>query len=333
MSASTDAISRRPGGDPRIAVLVALPLVAAVTAAALARAGLPSGVVRLSASDAERAGSAIAVTRRAVGGAILVEVGPAQAGTSLLAVSGDGRLAALADRVGELSGTLTLAMDDGAQLRIPFPGLLGTRFAPDGSWLAVIDGRGALWKMDVASGDHDLVLDGPFLGPVSIADDGSLLLLSVPSVEAPHWSRLVRVAIDTGSVTQVSNAELVYAAFALDGGELAIVVHEGGSTSVHRLTSEGEQAVADLGAGAVNVAVAHGGRIAFERNGAGIFVIDAPGSTPRSLGVGSQPCFGPDGDTLLVRRDSQRIAIAVDGSILAAAGALSAFAGSEGCLP
>jgi hypothetical protein len=78
--------------------------------------------------------------------------------------------------------------------------------------------------------------------------------------------------------------------------------------------------------------VSSAGRIAFERGDEGILVIDAAGSAPRSLGVGSRPCFDPGGTALLVERDGQRVALAMDGSVLEAAGELAAFAGSAGCL-
>lgn len=333
MSASQGAISRRPVSDPRVAVLAALPLVLALLATGVASADPPSGVVRLSAADAARSGTSIRLARQTVRGATLVEVEPSQEGMSLLAVSADGRAAALADRVGELSGALTLAMDDGSQLRIAFPGLLAATFAPDGSWLAVVDGRGALWRLDAATGHRDRVLDGPFVGSPGISDDGSLLLLAVPSVEAPYRSQLVRAVLETGVARPVSDEELVYGAFPLEGGEMAIVAHVATGTVVRRLTSAGERPLLDLGSGAVNVAVSRAGLVAFERAGQGIFLVASPGSPPRGVGIGSRPCFDPAGSALLVRREGQRVALALDGAVLAAVHELAGFAGSEGCLP
>jgi hypothetical protein len=330
MSAVPEAVPHRAVGDVRIAVLVALPLLSAIAAGTLA-AGPPPGVTRLSAAEAERAGRALTLLRQAIGGATLVELQPAAAGSSLLAVSGDGRTAAVADRLGENSGTLTLAMEDGAQLQVSFPGLLAAAFAPNGSWLAVIDGRGALWKLDPASGGHEQILDGPFVGTPVIADDGSLLLLAVPSVEAPYRSRLVRLTIERGVAEPIADEELVYAAFPLDGGDLAIVAHQDAATVVRRLGAGDDRRLVALGAGAVNVVVARDGRIAFERAGEGIFLLDAPGSVARSIGPGSWPCFAPDGTSLLVERDGQRLALSLDGSVLATAGGLTGFAGSAGC--
>jgi len=324
-------MSASPGAVPlRVAVLVALPLVSALVAAALA-AGSPSGVTRLDAREAERAGRAISLVRHPIGAATLVELQPAEAGAALLAVSGDGRAAAVADRLGEPSGTLTLAMDDGEQLQVPFPGLLAATFASDGSLLVVIDGHGALWKMDVASGSREQLLDGPFVGTPVIADDGSLLLLAVPSVEAPYRSTLVRAAIDTWVTAPISEAELVYGVVPLEGGDLAVVAHEATGTEVRLLTHGAERQLVGLGPGAVNVTVARDGRIAFERAGEGIFVLEPPGGVPRAIGPGSRPCFAPDGGSLLVDREGFRVAISLDGSVLATADGLSGFAGSAGC--
>lgn len=334
MSASHGAIARRyPAGNSRIAIYLAVPLVLALLTIGVASAELPSGVTRVSAADAERTGSAIHLIKQPVGGSTLVQVEASTNGMSLLAVSADGSKVALADQLGEASGSLTLAEIEGAQLRIAMPGLLAASFATDGTWLAVIDGRGALWRVEAASGRTALLAEGPFIGSPVIEGDGSLLVLAVPSVQAPYQSRLVRLAPASGRVTQLSEEELVYAAFPLDNGDLAIVAHETDGTVVHRLAGAGEQLLADLGLGAVNVAVAGNGRIAFERNGEGIFVVEPPSSTARRIGAGSRPCFGPDGSSLLVRRGDQSLALDVDGSVLAVSGEPAGFAASAGCLP
>ena len=332
MSPSTGATARRrPPGEPRLAALAALPIVLAVLAVGVASADAPSGAVRLSAADAQESGAAIRLTRQPLGGSILVRIQPpSTAAPSLLAVSPDGALAALADRVEEPSGSLTVAGVDGGQLRLPLPGVLGAAFAPDASWIAVVDGRGALWRVDLDSGRAELMADGAFLGSPQLAADGSLLLLSVPSVEAPYRSRLVRFDPGTGSSAELSDEELVYGAFPLDGGELAVVSHRPEGTIVQRLKAGGMRAMARLGPGAVNVAVARSGRIAFERD-EGILLVDAPGASARPVGEGSRPCFAPDGSSLLIRRGNQTIAIGLDGSALAVIDGLAGFAGAAGC--
>ena len=334
MSTYRGASARRhPAGNPRIAAYFVIPLILGLLAAGVASSEPPPGVARVSAAEAERTGSAIRLIRQPVGASTLVQVEAPDTSISLLAVSADGSRVALADQLGEASGSLTLAETDGEQLRIPMPGLLAASFATDGSWLAVIDGRGSLWRVDATSGRTAFLAEGPFIGSPVIDGDGSLLLLAVPSVHAPYQSRLVRVAPATSSVALLSEQELVYAVFPLDDGNLAVVSHDPAGTAVHRLTGDGESLLVDLGVGAVNVAVAPNGRIAFERSGDGVLVIDAPGSAPRSFGIGSRPCFAPDGSSLLVRRNDRTLALDVDGAVLAVADKPAAFAASAGCLP
>lgn len=333
MSPSTGASARRhPRGDRRLATLAALPIVFAVLAAGVASADVPAGALRLSAADAQRSGSTIRLNRQTVAHSTLVRIQPPRgASPNLLAVSSDGTLAALADRVGELAGLLTVASSDGSQLQLQLPGLLGAAFAGDASWIAVVDGRGALWRVDLGSGHAELMADGAFLGSPQVAGDGSLLLLSVPSVEAPYRSRLVRYDPASGSLAELSDEELVYGAFPLDGGDLAVVAHRPEGSVVQRLTAAGPRTMAKLSPGAINVAVADNGRIAFERDGEGILLVDAPGSAARPLGPGSRPCFAPDGSSLLVRRGDQSVALSLDGSVLAVIDDLVAFAGDPEC--
>jgi hypothetical protein len=299
----------------------------------LASAELPARTVRLSAEDAVRGGSRIGLTLRAAAGAALLEVQPSDEAAHLLAVSPTGGQATLADRVGDLSGTLILAEPDGAQVRVSLPGILGAGYARDGAWLAVLDGRGALWHVDSANGDAVQLAEGPFLGTPIVADDGSLMLLAVPSVEAPYRSRLIRLIPSSGAVTTLASDDLVYAGYPLDDGTLAVVAHQRGGTIVRRIGPRVAQVLADLGPGAVNAAVAGDGRhIAFEQQGRGIFMVDRPGGSPRRVGTGSRPCFAPDSSLLLVQRDDESAALSVDGSVLAVTARMTGIIGSQGCL-
>lgn len=327
------AAPRHPSADLRhLGPVVALSLILLLLLGGVASADRPSSALRLSAADAARSGSLIRLLPHAVGGSILVEVQPAAA-ASLMAVSADGSQAAVADQVGQLSGSLTVAHGDGSQVRLQLPGLLGAGFASDGTWLAVIDGRGALWQVDAETGDAAQVADGPFLGSPIAAADGSLMLLSVSSVEAPFRSRLVRLIPSTGALMPVSADELVYAGFPLADGGVALVAHEPGRTVVRRVTNGATQLLADLGSGAINVTVAPDGRaIAYELSGR-VIVLDRPGASPRSLGAGSKPCFAADGSSLLVRRGAGTAALALDGSLMVATERPAALAGSAGCLP
>jgi hypothetical protein len=335
MSASRGAFARpHPAGVPRILALAAISVLIGLVAVGVASAELPASVSRLSAADAERAGATIRVARRAVSDSTLVEVDPQAKGLALLAISADGTLAALGDQIGESSGSLILARADGSQLRIRLPGLIGAGFAAHAEWLAVVDGRGALWRVESDTGRSELLAAGPFIGSPTVADDGSLLVLAVSSVEAPYRSTLVRLTPATGVAAAVSDEELVYGAFPLEDGAIAIVAHERGGTVIRRLADSEDRLLVDLGQGAVNAAVAPDGiRVAFEQDGAGIFLVDSSGSAAHRVGAGSRPCFGADGLSLLIRRGDQSVVLAADGSLLTVASELSAFAGSAGCLP
>jgi len=342
MSTSPGARARRhPSGNARhLASLAAVPLILAMLAVGVASADLPPAALRLSAADAVRAGSVIRLVQHKVGGLTLLEVqpaalGPAEEGqaASLLAISADGSQVALADQVAELSGSLTIARADGSQLRVTLPGLLAAGFAQDGAWLAVVDGRGALWQIDAATGRSTQLAPGPFLGSPIASADGSLMLLSVPSIEAPYRSRLVRVDPATGHAMPLSGDELVYAGFLLADGSVATVAHEPGGTVVRRVVEARSQLLADLGPGPINVAVAPDGReIAYELAGRGTFVLDRPGASPRSLGIGSQPCFGSDSSSLLVRRGSGTATLSLDGSVLAVTDRPAGLPGVAGCV-
>jgi hypothetical protein len=331
---------RAPGGARHVGSLAAAPLILVLIIAGVASADPPSPVVRLTAAEAARAGSAIDLVRHTVAGAVVLEVRPAPgnpapaSATNLLAVSSDGSAAALADRVGDASGLLILARADGSQLRIGLPGLLAASFAPDGGRLVVVDGRGALWEVDADSGDTLALGDGPFLGAPIVAADGSLLLLAVPSVEAPYRSQLVRFSPSSGVTTPLSSDELVYGAFVLTDGRIAVVGHRPGGTAVRRIDATGgdSELFADLGAGAVNVSVSADGRaIAFEVAGSGIFFIEGPGAKPRRLGGGSAPCLAHDGSSLLVRRGERIVVLAPDGSTLETLEGAARFPGNAGC--
>lgn len=335
MSAHSGVAARRhPSGVRRLAPVAAIPLLLGLMAVGVASADRPtSAALRVSAADAAHSGSLIGMVPQAVGRSSLVEVQAPGAGV-LLAISADAGQAAVADQVGQLSGQLTLAHADGSQLRIPLPGLISAGFSADGSWLAVVDGRGALWRVDAATGDALPLGDGPFLGSPIVGADGSLVLLAVSSVEAPIQSRVVRVAPSTGAVIAVSSDDLDYAGYPLADGGVAVVSHEPGGIAVHRGAADGSWLIADLEPGATNVVVAPDGRrIAYELAGRGIVLLDRPGASAQFLGSGSHPCFAADGSSVLVRRGTGTAALAPDGSVLATTQRRAGLAGAAGCLP
>ncbi len=334
MSALLGADLRRPSlaDGRRLGLVTLVPVALALLAIGIVSADRPSEVLRLTSADAARSGALIGLLPHRVGSSSLLEV-QAPGAAVLLAVSADGAQAALADQLGQPSGTLTVAHGDGSQIRISLPGLASAGFSADASWLAVVDGRGALWRIDPATGAGVQIGAGPYLGSPVPAADGSLLLLSVSSVEAPYRSRVVRLS-PAGAVTPVTSDDLDYAAYPLVDGDVAVVSHASGRTLVRRVTADAALLLADLEPGAFNVVVAADGRhIAYELGGRGIELLDRPGANVRDLGPGSHPCFAADGTSLLVRRGLGTAALALDGSVLAVTQRQAGLAGAVGCLP
>jgi hypothetical protein len=305
----------------------------AASAAGLASAEPPRGVTALDASEAARSGLAIALVRHPDLDPRLVEMRVDRTGPRgrLLAVAPDAATMAVADRIDLVSATLSLAHADGSQLRIAMPGLLAAAFAADASWLAVIDGSGSLWRVGAGTGAATRLAGGPFLGPVTVEPGGSLLLASVASVEAPFISRLVRFDPADGSVSMLSDDQLVYGSTLLADGSIAVVAHEPGGTIVRQLTTLGDRRVADLGPGAINVAVSSDGtQIAWERHADGVYLFEPRDGGARRIGPGARPRFAPDGRSLLVEDGEGTLLLGLDGSRLARLPGSAEFASCVG---
>ena len=327
------ALARRGRGGFRrrtAILLVLMPLLASV-AVGIASAGNPPAATSISADDLARAGSQIGLIHHSVGGASVVElILPPRTTSRQLAIAPNGSAAALADQYGPVAALLTVARTDGSQTRVNLPGLIGAGFATDGAWLAAIDGRGALWRVAAQSGAATLLADGPFIGSPIIRSDGSLLLLSVPSVSAPISSTLVRLDPESGSLQALSDDRLVYSVFPLADGSLAVAAHEVGRTVVRHVAGNRSDLVVDLGPGAVDVAVASDGQqIAFAR-GRDVIYLPMPGGPAGRLGGGSSPRFAPDGSALMILDGGTTRVLALDGSELAA---YDAQAGFVACAP
>ncbi len=338
MSTSRRAAARHlPGAARRLLVLLSLAPFATSLVIGVASAGPPPAVVHLDPAGARGSGVSVSLRRDERRGVALVEIGlPASApGARVLAVAPDGSSAALAMAATSPGGELAIATTDGDQLRVRLPGVTAAGFAPAGDRLAVIDGNGSLWLVDVDSGASRRVGDGPFVGSPTFESDGSLLLLAASSVEAPYRSQPVVVAVGNGSSTPISEDELVYAVFPLTDGARAIVVHEPGGTVVKRLRGTDASILAELGPDATGVTVTgDGSRIAFQRGDAGIFLVDRPGMPPRRISDGSAPTLSPDGELLLVRHGAGTELLAVDGTLVATYDGAAAFIGcTEECQP
>jgi hypothetical protein len=234
----------------------------------------------------------------------------------LLSVAPDSSVAAIASHVGAETTTLIVARADGSQLQVELPGLISASFAPDASWLAAIDGRGALWHVAAADGAARHIAAGPFIGEPVVEPDGSVLALSVPSVEAPFRSDLVRVAAD-GSVASLTSASLVYGAEPLTDGSLAVFAHRPSGTVVLRLADGRATTLADLGADAVNAAISRSAAaVAWERAGE-VYLQRLPDGRAQRVASGTHPRFSADARTLLVDLPGGTQLLELDGTLIA----------------
>jgi len=219
---------------------------------------------------------------------------------SLLDLAPGGGLVALAERIGPDHTDLVIARSGGAQMRVGMPGILAGAFSPDGSELALVDGIGRMQIISTADGSARVVADRAFLGPLTFEADGGVLLLAVPSVEAPYEARLGRLDTRTGQFEELDDADLAYSGTRLADGSLAVVVHTPAGSIVRRRAGGATELLAALDPGAIHVAVApDASQIAWERVDEGIFVRSSDG-TVRHLGSGARPRFSPDGRSLLV---------------------------------
>jgi hypothetical protein len=312
--------STRTAAQPRLralALIGCLPLLATLLLHAAMAADPPGGARLLDAAQARREGVALDLLPHLERRSAILEVRPVEAaqGTPrVVDVAADAGSAAVTPGIGREVRMLTVAHADGSQLQVPIEGLLDAAFATDDSWLAVVDGAGRLWRLNVDDGALRAIADGPFLQAPVVEPDGSILALAVPSVEAPFRSRLVRVSPD-GSVVHVSDEALVYDAQQLADGSLAIVAHRPGGTVVRRLAGTSEATVIDLGPDAVNVSVSADGDTVAYQSGAEAFV-RIGGQQARSLGRGSNPIVAPDGSAILLSREGGRVLVSASGAEL-----------------
>jgi hypothetical protein len=243
----------------------------------------------------------------------------------LLAISANGRSAAMAGQIGPEATVLAVGTTDGEQ-RVELPGIISAAFAPDGSWLAVIDGSGSLWRV-AGDGATQMGAIGPFAGQAVVEPDGSVLALRVSSVEAPIASRLVRVSADGTSATPLSEEPLVYGIQRLADGDLVVAAHRRSGNVLLRLHAGRATLLADLGQDAVHASVSADARVAaFERAGL-VFVRALGGVVTRSLGNGARPQVAPDGGSVLVELPTGAALFAADGRPVARLTGQAAFAG------
>jgi hypothetical protein len=316
---------------PPLTILTMLAVLLSIGGAGLASAQPPApAAVVLSAEAAARAGLAIPIDVTALMGDAVVQLGLAPTGAGseavrrtalrVLSAAPGGSAVAIADRVDDLVGGLTIAQADGSQVRTALPGVAGAAFAPDGSWLAAVDGQGRVWHVDPKGGFASRLADGPFGGALTFARDGALLVIEVASVEAPYASRLMRIDPDGGHAATVAGIDepLVLSAQPLSDGSLAVVVHPlGGGVAVRRVTSRGSSLITDLGRFAADVAVSPDGLfVAYALADDGVYLIDVARRVTRRLGDGAMPRFAPDAAALLLQSDRGSVVIGYDGQTI-----------------
>jgi hypothetical protein len=316
---------------PPLTILTMLAVLLSIGGASLASAQPPPpAAVVLTADAAARAGLVIPLDVTPLMGDAVVQLGLAPAGAGLEAVrrtalrvlsaAPGGSAVAIADRIDDPVGGLTIAQADGSQVRTALPGVAGAAFAPDGSWLAAVDGEGRVWRVDPKGGSASRLADGPFGGALAFARDGALLMIEVASVEAPYASRLVRIAPEGGHVTTVAgiDAPLVLAAQPLSDGSLAAVVHPlGGGIAIRRVTPLGSSLITDLGTSTADVAVSPDGLfVAYGLSDDGVYLVDVARHVTRRLGNGAMPRFAPDASALLVQSDRGSVVIDYDGQTI-----------------
>lgn len=309
IAASSPALGRVPPWAVAVAaVTLLLPIL--LVRASQAQPAPPHRV--LDAEATRRIGLELKVVRKVVGRQLLVTIGGTRGGTGsggpvagqpyLLAAGPGGDRLAMADVLGLAGSQLIISRPNGGVSITALAGVLGAQFSPDGEWVAAIDASGAVWRVAAASGEGQLIADGPFAGEIEFGLDGLLLLLAVNSIDAPTTSAPVLVDPGTGEVEAVEGAgdeSLVYRARHTAEG-VAIVAHRPDGSKVIRLLGEAPRQIALLpsAAGSADVspdltAVAY--RLAGERR---VVLIRADG-TSRAFEVDGRPLFAPDGTSLL----------------------------------
>lgn len=290
----------------------------------------PPAVSTFTAEQARKTGRAISAITLTVAGHRLVAVStsgdPARTGSAaaddpgeaerlrreamrLLDVAADGTLA-LAETVGEPDSALVLAAASGAQLAVSLPGVTGAAFAPAGDWLAAVDGTGRLWRIEPETGAATSLADGPFAGTVRFRRSGALLLVALPSVEAPFTATLVEVDPVSGRVRAVDGGDspgLVLAAAELADGAIGVVAHQPGEGVAYlRLAGASLSRMATLAPEAVDVSISEdGSAVAYALADGHAFLL-RPGATgPVDLGMGALPRVAGDGHAVALLRDGQ----------------------------
>jgi hypothetical protein len=215
-------------------------------------------------------------------------------------------------------------------------------FSPDGSKLAVVDGAGALWIVEVQSGAATQLAEaGPnglvFGRSVRYGDEDHLYVQLVGSVEIPIPSLIAAVSIPDQVVTLLSDDTWAYGPRPLADGTIDYVhLNSDGSYDVRHLGSDNQITdVAQVGmADWIDISVS--GAVAFA-DGPTTFLVDQPGGPAIPVSVGAYPRFAADGSTVLTYDATlhQSKLIAMDGSVIDTVDSPFAaiVACADGCAP
>lgn len=289
-----------------LAAVLAVSVLAPLVLVSAGRAVVAPSHRTLGPAEVERLGLGVEVARRPDGDQLLVSVssaaGEGAAKPRLLAAAPGGGAVALADRLGVGPAELLVTRPDGGVTLTAMDGLLGAAFAPDGSWLAAVDGTGTLWRVEPGDGAPAVLAEGPFAGAVEHAPDGRLLLLLLSSVEAPVSSLAVLLDPATGAietVPPVAEDGLVYRARAVPGG-IGLVVHRpDGSKELRRAGATDALVTLPTSAGTIDFAPDLSA-VAYRSGDHEITLLHPLDGAARTVPAGGQPRFSPDGTRLLV---------------------------------
>jgi hypothetical protein len=326
------------GGRTRLRAAVPVLIVmtlASLTGAQLVSADPPPTARTMTADEARASGSEVSVTRHAERGGQVLELAlpSASAGTAaaalpvterarreaarFLSASPNGAIAT-ADAVGDPEAGLAVTLADGSQAHTALAGVAGAAFAPDGSWLAAVDGPGRLWRVDPQTGSATQIAAGPFTGSVSFLRTGELLLVKAASIDSIFPSVVVRFDVATRRAAAVDTEDgFVFSATQLADGSVAVVAHVfGGGVAVRRVAAGSSELAASLNPDAIDASLsADGSRIAFSAAGA-TYLLDVASGTTRGIGRGEMPRLAADGSSVLVLRDGGSILLGADGTEL-----------------
>jgi hypothetical protein len=307
------------------------------------RAGPPPAVTHFAPEQIRGGSRAVDLVVRSVGGATWLE--PIRPGgspsPSSVAASPGGGSVVLGGPDSAPASSLSVAHSDGSQLEVALPGIRGAAFDAAGDQLAVVDGTGALWRVEARSGLAAFVAAGPYGSDPAWLADGGILAVHLSSADAPAWSAAVIVDPDTGVERPVGDGgaasdQIVYQAIPLADGDVVLVRHRvGGGVVVARIASDGAETLLFERDDAPIMDVSPDGQwIAWTANDRAWAGPAASPSLAHELGSGDAVRFSPDGMYILVFNPGAAVVMDRGGVHLTDAGASACWlGGGRGCRP